>query len=100
MRVLESGAAAPYIGGVAPANGVAYEPEELWAINDWRHIYDQDAGASVLAAGFDGVLVLGLTAPIERGPFAAPASLMPYNGVGHRGGKVGTWDLGGPGESG
>ena len=45
MRQIESGACAPYIGGVPPANGVAYEPDELWAINDWRHIYDRDAGA-------------------------------------------------------
>jgi len=45
MRQIESGACAPLIGGVWPANGAVYTPEELWAINDWRHIYDRDAGA-------------------------------------------------------
>jgi hypothetical protein len=44
MRALESGVCTPYINSVAPANGTAYEPDELWAIKDWRHFYDWNAG--------------------------------------------------------
>jgi hypothetical protein len=45
MRQIESGACAPLIGGVWPANGAVYTPEELRALHLWELYYDDDYGA-------------------------------------------------------
>jgi hypothetical protein len=60
-------------------------------------------GIGLVTLGDRGVpskSILGNSGRRAGVPSGAPASLMPYNSIGHRGEKVGTWDLGGPGESG